>query len=112
MLDAEEKTGLSFQLLASSVDHSSLALFPRGIARGGTGVKIVVAIFPTAGRFGTKERLVVVKASSHSGWELKCRSAVNRQFHSVRTRCSDGVRFLYQPLETGLNYRLKLGPFW
>ena len=75
-------------------------------------MKIVVAIFPTAGRFGTKERLVVVKASSHSGWELKCRSAVNRQFHSVRTRCSDGVRFLYQPLETGLNLRLKLGPFW
>ena len=26
MLDSEEKTGLSFQLLASSVDHSSLAL--------------------------------------------------------------------------------------
>ena len=35
VLDSEEKTGLSFQLLASSVDHSSLALFSPGYCKRG-----------------------------------------------------------------------------
>ena len=42
MLDSEEKTGLSFQLLASSVDHSSLALI-------GSSVRDAVGFtFPSA----------------------------------------------------------------
>ena len=39
MLDSEEKTGLSFQLLASSVDHSSLALI-------GSSLMLLDSLFP------------------------------------------------------------------